>query len=399
MRFRYKAVQADGSVRRGELEAVTDAAAVSELRDAGYIPIRVNRAEGLGGLSLKRPRLSGVDVHLFTRELAVLLHAGVPLDRALALLNELADSKALQNLVADVLERVRSGAALSAAMEAQAGPFTALHIAMVRAGEAAGTLEKTLSEMADYQKRSRQLRDSVVSALIYPCILVSVAGISVVLLLAFVVPRFSRMFQDMGSTLPLATQIVMLAGEAVRSYGWTLPLLLLGVLLYFRHQLAEPRARLRWHRRQLQLPLVGALVTRVEVARFSRTLGVLVGNGVPLLKALTIVRGVLANLALADAVDAVSQGLHAGQGLSQPLERTGLFPKLAVQMLKVGEESGQLDDMLGKLAEVYDEEVRRTTTRLLAVLEPMLIVGLGVIIAGIIMSILVAMLGMNRLLA
>ena len=289
------------------------------------------------------------------------------------------------------------GESFSTALERQQGVFSQVYINMVRAGEAAGALDHALERLADYLQRIRELKSNIVSALIYPSILVTVAGASVILLLVFVVPQFTQMFQDMGAVLPLPTRIVIASGELLRDYGWLLPLVILLIVAFMRRQLAHPEKRLRWDRRILGMPLFGDLVTKVEVARFSRTLGILLGNGVPLLGALANVREILNNQVLAGAIDRAADSLQAGQGLAEPLAKTEVFPRLAIQMMQVGEESGNLQEMLVRVADVYDQEVKTTVQRLLTLLEPVLIVGLGVVIAGIIMSILVAVLSVNQL--
>jgi general secretion pathway protein F len=246
-------------------------------------------------------------------------------------------------------------------------------------------------------ERSKALKNAVTSALIYPAILVGVSGLSVIILLTFVVPQFQQLFEDAGKALPLATQIVIAAGELLQNYWWALLIGLLAVLLFMRHQLQIPERRYWWDGWLLRLPLAGDLIAKLEMARLSRTLSALLLNGVPLLSALEIVKDTLSNGVMAESLGDVADALRQGHGMADPLLETGLFPKMAVQMIKVGEETGQLEDMLGQVAETYDLEVESTIKRLLALMEPVLILGLGVIIAGIIMSILVAILSVNEL--
>lgn len=407
--FRYKVVDPAGEVHEGEMEADEAPTVVAQLQETGYLPIRVEQADATrrppgsspalrwAWPSLSRTRLTRQELDNFTQELAILLGAGLPLDRSLAILLELADLEGLRGLVSEVNEKVRGGAAFSAALEDSHGNFSAFYINMVKAGEAAGALDAALARLAEYLQRIKELKDTVTSALIYPAILVTVAGVSVVILLAFVVPQFTQMFQDMGSALPLPTRIVVSTGDFIRAYWWMLPLVALLITLYVQRQMSRPARRLQWDRGVLRLPLIGDLVTKIEVARFSRTLGILLGNGVPLLRALANVGDILNNRVLAKAVATVADSVQAGQGLADPLAATGVFPRLAVQMIRVGEESGQLEEMLERVADVYDREVKTTVQRLLTLLEPVLIVGLGVIIAGIIMSILMAVLSVNQL--
>jgi len=251
--------------------------------------------------------------------------------------------------------------------------------------------------LSDYLERSKELRETVSTALIYPAILVTMAGLSLLLLLTFVVPQFTEMFESAGKELPLPTQIVVGIAQGLRDYWWTLPLLAIAITSYVRYQMADPARRYTWDRRFLRLPLVGDLIKKIEVANFSRTLATLLGNGVSLLGALNIVKETLGNRVVAEKIDLAAESLKQGGGLSGPLVDSGLFPTLAVQMVKLGEESGHLDEMLERVAVTYDKEIKIAIQRLLALLEPVLIVGLGIMIAGIIISILMAILSVNDL--
>lgn len=405
--FHYKAVTASGETLEGERRADHEGSVVEWLHSQGYIPIRIEEAIA-GGRNRTRPRtgrklLGGKkavrqnDLAVLTAELATLLRAGLPLDRAFSILMEIAEEGPVQQLVSALQEKVRGGASLAEAMEAQGEVFSALYISMIRAGEAGGALDVILGRLSDFMERSKALKDAVTSALIYPAILVGVAGLSVIILLTFVVPQFQQLFEDAGKALPLATQVVIAVGELVRHYWWALLLGLLAVLLLLRQQLQVPERRYRWDGWFLRLPLVGDLIAKIEMARLSRTLSNLLLNGVPLLSALAIIKDTLSNRVMAEALSEVADALRQGHGMAEPLAELGLFPKMAVQMIKVGEETGQLEDMLGQVAETYDSEVEATIKRLLALLEPVLILTLGIIVAGIIMSILVAILSVNQL--
>lgn len=402
-RYRYEAVDAAGETLRDELEAPTPDAAVEQLRDRGLLPLSVNEAKGglfRGGLGQplfsKRRALSRKAIGLFTQQLASLLGAGMPLDRALTILIGVAEDEQSKTLLERVQEKVRGGSALADALEAQ-GAFSRFYLNMIRAGEAGGALETVLKRLNEFLERSQALRETVTSALIYPTILLTVAALSVIILLTFVVPQFERLFADAGKALPLATQIVIAIGNVFQHYWWA-GLLVIGlIVMTVRRQLSQPENRARWDHWLLRLPLIGDLIAKVETARLSRTLGTLLGNGVSLLNALTIVRETLSNQVLAVALGEVAEHAKTGRGLAEPLLETGNFPKLAVQMIRVGEETGQLQEMLIQVADTYDGEVQTAVKRLLTLLEPVLILGLGVVIAAIIMSILVAILSLNEL--
>jgi general secretion pathway protein F len=400
--FEYKAVNAGGEVSEGELEAADEASLVRQLQADGLIPVRVHPVRTGLKLSLKPARKAGAkigqkQITLLTRELASLLESGLTLDRSLQILLDLTDEPQLHQLLSRLQDKMRGGATFSAALEEQGNLFSRLYINMVRAGEAGGAMQAVMQRLADYLERSAELRESIKSALIYPLILVAVAGLSVALLLVFVVPQFAQMFEDMGKALPLPTQIVIGAGNLLSGYWWLLLALGYGGYRLFRQRLRQPEVRRAWDRRLLAMPLAGELIVKVETARFSRTLSTLVENGVSLLKALSLVKDVISNRIIAEAIEAAADQLSRGKSLSEPLLEQGVFPRLALQMMKVGEESGQLEAMLGKVADMYDQEVRATVQRMLALLEPLLIVGLGVVVAGIIMSILVAIMSVNQL--
>ena len=402
-RYRYEAVDASGEVVRDELDAATLDAAIVRLRDQGLLPLAVNEAKsgflrgGFGQpLFSKRRALSRKTIALLTQQLASLLHAGMPLDRALTILIGVTEDEQAKPVLERVQEKGRGGSSLADALEVQ-GVFSRFYLNMVRAGEAGGALDVVLKRLTEFLERSQALRETVTSALIYPIILLSVSALSVIILLTFVVPQFQRLFADAGKALPLATQIVIAVGDGFRYYWWVVAILVVLLSAVVRRQLGQPESRARWDDRFLRLPLFGDLIAKVETARLSRTLGTLLGNGVSMLSALTIVRETLSNQVLAGALGEVAEHVKTGRGLADPLLEAGRFPKLAVQMIRVGEETGQLQEMLLQVADTYDGEVQTAVKRLLTLLEPALILGLGVIIAGIIMSILVAILSLNDL--
>lgn len=389
------------------MDAPDQAAVIRRLQAQGHLPIR---AELATGDSVARPAASGrsrrlfearrvtrKDVTVLTLELSTLLEAGLPLDKALDLLVKLADREPVREMLEGIRAEVRGGAYLSAAMESQGSTFSRFYLNMVRAGEAGGALDVALARLSEFLERAQQLRSTVTSALIYPIILVLLAGVSVVVMLGVVVPRFAAMFEDAGAALPLATQIVISAGEFMQGYWWALAVAGFLLYLFMRRQLRSPGSRARWDRWFLALPLVGDLIARVEAARFTRTLATLLHSGVSLLDALSIGKEIIANQVIAEAVGRVAVGVREGESLSQPLLEANVFPRLAGHLMQVGEETGKLEDMLGRLADIYDREVETAVQRMLALLEPVLILGLGVLIGGIIMSILVAILSVNEL--
>ena len=402
--FQYKAVTPSGEVQEGVLEASSTPAAVSRLQSMGLIPIRAEEA-GAAKTGVIQPRSSFFsrnaitqdDVTVVTRELATLLKAGLPLDRSFEILINLAATPRVAELLGRIRNDVRGGAALSKALDAQRSVFSRFYVNMIRAGEAGGSLPTVLLRLAEYLERAKALRNNISASLTYPAFLAVVSVLAVVVLLGVVVPRFKPIFANAGKAIPLTTQIVLVAGDALRNWGW-LMLILLAVAAYFlQRRLQEPDTRYKLDRWLVTGRVVGPLFSRVEMARFSRTLGTLLANGVTLVSALNIVRETMSNSFLAEAIGGVSRELKEGRGLGRPMMETGRFPMLAVHMILVGEETGRLDDMLMQVAETYDREVDVAIRKALALLQPVVIVGMAMIIGFIIIAILYAMLSVYDL--
>ena len=400
--YRYKAVSPAGETLQGEMQAPGADEVIRRLQDAGNMPISADEVSGglqglLGTVLARGRRVSQRDIGIFTQQLATLLGAGLPLDRALQILEDLAETEPMRDMVKSVRDQVRGGSSLSDALEARHGVFSRLYINMVRAGEAGGTLDVTLARLADYLARSKELKDSVVSALIYPALLLFMALGSLVVLLVYVVPQFMPIFEELGGELPMLTRIVLAVGEAFKGYWWLFLLAIIGLVAYFRGQFANPDRRLVWDERLLRFKLTGDLISKIEMARLSRTVGTLLTNGVPVLAALSIGRNVMTNRALSDGLENAAKEVKTGGSLAHELAKDGHFPKLALQMINVGEETGQLDGMLVKVADTYDTEVRTTIERLMAAMVPVMTLGLAVLVALIVMSILMAILSVNEL--
>jgi len=408
--FRYKAVAPGGAVSVGELDAANEGEILDRLRDQGLMPMQVAPAQA-GAVAapargearaprrslFAQTRFSGEQLMAFTRELATLLRAGLPLDRALETLIGLTSTPYAATFLQGIRDEVRGGKAMSQALDARREVFNRFYVNIVRAGEAGGALATVLTRLADTMERNKDLRETVKSALIYPIILIGVAVSSVMILLIYVVPQFQQTFSQAGKALPLPTEVVIFVGTFLKKWWWAMIAFVALVVLWARRKLGEPRFRRRFDARVLKLPVLGDLLVKIEVARFSRTLATLLGNGVTLLAALSIVKETLGNLVLSASLDGVTARLREGKGFGRPLLDTGLWPKLATQMILVGEESGRLEEMLGRVADVYDREVQVSVKRFLAILEPAMILGLAVLIGGIVFSILLGVMGMSEL--
>lgn len=390
--FRYKALGSNGEAISGLMEAASEAEVIARLQDAGNLPIEARRSDGggAGGLAalFQRSTLDRAQVLRFTQQLATLLAAGQPLDRALGILMDLPESPAARALLARVREIVRGGSPLSTALEQQHGVFSRLYISMIRAGEAGGSLQASLSRLAEYLERAYALRARLINALVYPAILVAMVGLAVLFLLGYVVPQFQAIYQGMDADLPMMTRAVLWLGDAVRSHGWMLLAALIAVAWWLERRWRNPERRRDLDARLLSAPLLGSLLARAETARLARTLGTLVQNGVPLLSALSIARNVLSNRILGEAVDAAADAVKGGGGLAHALAKSEAFPRLAVQMIQVGEESGALDSMLLKVADAFDSETRHAIDRMLTALVPALTVLMSLIVGLVIIAIL-----------
>jgi len=401
--FEYKAVSPSGETVRGTMEAASMDMVILKLQEAGNVPLHA-RESGSGGFSLSNLRLSrrgmnAREVGQFTQQLSTLLSAGLPLDRSLHVLMELSENERVQRTVTDIRDRVREGGSLSDALEEQHGAFNRLFINMVRAGEVGGTLDVTLLRLTDYLERSRDLKDSVISALIYPILLLLLAAGSLILLLVYVIPQFTPIFEELGGDLPLITKIVLGVGAILQNFWWAIILLTALAVWQFRRMLADQEKRFSWDGRVLSTKWVGDLVGKLETARFTRTLGTLLSNGVPLLSALSIARNVISNTVLRKDLNDAAREVKTGGGLAPNLASGGRFPRLALQMISVGEETGQLDAMLMKVSDTYDIEVRNTIERLLSVFTPVVTMLLAMLIGTIVMSVLLAILSINDLVA
>lgn len=403
--FQYKAVTPTGEVQEGVLEASSTATAVARLQEMGFIPIRAEEAGAAktAAAASKRPplfrrgSLTQDDIGVVTRELATLLKAGLPLDRAFEILINLASSPKVADLLGKIRNEVRGGAALSKAIEAQRGVFSRFYVNMIRAGEAGGSLPTVLLRLAEYMERAKALRDNITASLTYPAFLAAVAMIAVVVLLGAVVPRFKPIFAGTGKAIPTVTKAVLVAGDVMRNYWFVMLLAGAAVVFLLARWARDPDVRYRIDRWMVTGPVVGSLFSRVEMARFSRTLGTLLANGVTLVAALNIVRDTMGNAYLAESIGGVARELKEGRGLGRPLMETGRFPMLAVHMIQVGEETGRLDDMLMQVAETYDREVEVAIRKSLALLQPVMIVAMALVIGFIIIAILMAMMSVYDL--
>jgi general secretion pathway protein F len=401
-RFQYQALSASGEVVAGEIDGPDVNTVIARLNEQALLPIRATEKRESAGLELdlsfgRRAGFRQGDLPLFVQQLTRLLKASLPLDRALEILTTLLEDRRSRRIVGKLLGRVRDGSTLADAMAQEGDAFPSVCVSMVRAGEEGGALREVLTRVADFLVRSEAIRQKVISALIYPAMLMLVAAGSIVLVLTFVLPQFEAMFQDAGSKLPAATRLVMAASTALREYWWVL-LAAVGMFAGgLQFMMRRPAVMALRDRLALRLPILGGLLTRFEAARFCRSLGVLLANGVPASRALALSGGTVGNRVFTEAIETLAARFKEGEGLAASLEATGCFPNLAIQLIQIGEETGRLEDMLQEIADIYDQDVERALERLLALLVPGITILMGVIIALIMGAVMTAMVSINDL--
>ena len=391
--FSYKAVGRDGKAQQGVIEADALDLATRQLRARGLTPLKIQ--EGDGQEQAKPPTRQ--EVLSMTSELSVLLRAGLPLDRALKVLIDMDGQPRMRAVLSELLKAVKGGKSLSLALQPYDAIFGSFYLSMVRAGEASGQLSSVLERLVEHLESAKATRDSIVSALIYPAILLVVAVLSVVVMLGFVVPQFETLFNDMGEALPAMTKAVIAAAEFIKAWGFLLGVLLVVLGLVIQRWAVSEQGKTVLDTRLLALPIAGNIAFEYEMAKFARTVGTLLGNGVSLLKAIQIANETVGNLPLREGLDVLPAAVKAGKRMSVALEETKMFTPMVIQMTRVGEESGRLDDMMLELASVFEDHVASGVKRLLTLLEPVLILTMGFIIALIIISILMGILSVNDL--
>lgn len=412
--FIWKAATPAGKLEEGRLSAPNSAVALRQLREQGLTPLRVDDAAQVGSATeAAAPSVSGValqgksrqgkgpvnadDVLALTSELAIMLRAGLALDNALRVLIDMSHKPSVAELVRGILEAVKGGTPLSRALAAHRDLFSEFYINMIRSGEVSGQMSAVLDRLVEHMERQRALKESVVSATIYPAILLGVAVLSLVAMLGFVVPQFEKLFTDMGDALPMPTRLVMGMGHVFQSYGLLIALLCAAFVTLVLRFGKSPQGRAWWQARLLRLPLMGPLARKYQLTLFSRSLGTLLGNGVPMLTALHIATDTVSNAALHQALSKVAPIVKEGGRVVQAVSVTGIFEPLAINLIRVGEETGRIGPMMLELSNILNREVETGIKRLLTLVEPVLILVLGVLIAAIIVSILLGILSINDL--
>lgn len=383
--FSYKATTREGDVLEGFIDAVDERSVIEILKNKGIIPLKVTAQEKKKGISIKSSR---ADLLTFTSELSALLGAGLPLDRSLNILSEISESKEMREIVLSVLKSIREGSSFSDALQKHPKIFPKIYVSMIRAGEAGGVLDIVLDKLNEFLESSKELKEHIVSSMIYPSILTVTGILSIIVLLTYVIPKFTAIFSEIGVSLPLPTQILLIISNGIKSYWWiflsSLFLFSLAIKAYIRTE----EGRYKWD--AIKLRLLGDVIRKLETARFCRTLGTLLKSGVPLLQALNNSKEVIGNQVIARTINSIAKGIKEGKGIALPLSEANVFPHLALSMIKVGEETGKLDVMLLKVASIYEKGLKVSIKRFIGLLEPAMILTMGLLIGFIVVSMLMA---------
>lgn len=398
--YRYSAVTRSGARLTGDMEAVDRAGVIDYLHKLGHLPVDVTEGGARrrkGGLGTFSGTPSESQITLFTRDLAMLLKGGLPLDQSLGFLEEDAASKTLKGLIGDIAASIRSGKSFHEALEAQGNVFPPIYVSMARVAEASGTLDAVLDRIAQGREKAQKLRGKALSQVLYPCILVLIAIAAVTIMLLFVVPRFKQMIVQSGTAVPEQARIVIGASDWLVAYGHLLLIGICATALALAAAWRQGIGRQRIETALLRAPIVGTILRLNLTIRFCRALGTLLENGVALPVAMKLVRDVIGSKFAADMLDEAYDALRKGKSFLEPLSRAKLFPPVVVNMLRVGEETGSLTTSLSHMADMFEEKLETSVQRTFTILEPVIILVVSGFIAGIIMSILSAVISVNDL--
>jgi type IV pilus assembly protein PilC len=385
--YKWEGKTAKGAIKKGDMEAPSEAAIRIHLRQQNIVPTKITSKGKEFRISLPfKKKVNQRSIAVFTRQLATMIDAGLPLVQSLEILSQQQDSKAFKNIIREIREDVEGGSTFAGALKKHPATFNELYTNLVVAGEEGGILDNILNRLAIYIEKSEALKKKVKSALIYPATIIGVAVIVVMILMIFVIPVFETMFKSAGQSLPLPTLIVLTLSKLIKKYV-VIFIPAMGVLFYIlRKYYQTQNGRAVVDRLLLKLPVFGPLFKKIAVARFSRTLGTLVSSGVPILDGLAIVSRTSGNRTIEIAILNARNSIREGETIAEPLNRSGIFPPMVIQMISVGESTGALDSMLSKIADFYEEEVDIAVANLTSLLEPFLMVFLGVVIGGVVIS-------------
>lgn len=393
--YLYQAYDSLGKVQTGQINAESEREAIKILQGKKLIPVKITRSEQETTSSGKKKKVKSSDLLDFTTGLCTLVEARVPIDKALHLLEGITESANMRQIVITMRRDVKEGKSLADAMETRREVFSKMYVNIVRAGEEGGILDQLLPDLASFLETSAENRQAIVSAMIYPIVLLVTGIISVFLLMVFVVPQFAVMFEDAGTEIPASAAFLLSVSAGIKSYGYLFFVFVFGLIAWWRWLDSDPQRQLRKHAALLKVPMLGTLLLYKECAVFSRTLGSLLEAGIPLIRALKVAREVVGNLELTRSLRQVEDDVRGGAGLGISLEKTARFPTLLHQLIAVGEESGRTGSILIKTAATFDNYVKTQMASLVSALQPALILFLGIAVGGITITMLSAVFSMN----
>jgi len=405
--YEYTALDTSGKSLNGIIDADSAMAARQRLRGSGMFPVQVQEAASVsaptgapsGPVSVSGlfKRVKPGEVSVMTRQLSILLAAGVPLVAALDALGSQIANQLLKKIVAQIKEAVNEGNSLAFSLSQHPRLFSSIYVNMVRAGEASGALDLVLGRLAEYGEHQHALRGRFQAALAYPVFMFFIGSLVLFFLITFVVPNITQIFSEMHQTLPLPTVILIGVSGFLKSFWWVLVLAALGAFIGAKQLINTSKGHYIWDKIKLKAPVLGSIIQKMALARFARTLGTLLESGVPLLSALDIVRNIVNNSLIARDIDNASEEIEAGRSLAVPLGRSPWFPSIAVQMISVGEQSGELEAMLNKIADTYERDVESQVMAMTSMLEPVMILVMGLAVGFIVISILLPIFEMNQM--
>lgn len=401
--FTYNATDKSGKLVTGKITATEKQDVVTILQNQQFLPIRIEQERkiypNLYNLSFSNPfkEASQKDILIFTQQLCTLLKSGIILDRSLFILTDLAEKKSLRNIIETIRNNVHSGSTFADALCKYPKIFPKLYTSMIKAGEMGGVLDEVLERLSDFLEKSQKLKNNVQSALIYPLLLTLVGGSAVFILMVFVIPEFAQIFSDMGHDIPISTAVLMAISAFIAHYWWAI--LFFTILAFYmgKYYIDMPEGKLKWDNLKLKTPLIGSLLIKIEASRFCRTLGTLMKSGVQILQSLVIVKEVINNEIISKSLANIHDGVKVGKGISGPLKESNALPPLAIHMISIGEETGNLEEMLFKVADIYDNDVEISIKKLISLIEPFMILLMGAFVGFIVLSLLTAIFSINEI--
>ncbi|MGR3317100.1 MAG: type II secretion system F family protein [Candidatus Anammoxibacter sp.] len=393
--YKYRVLTKSREIIEGKKDAVSEKDLITEFRNSGHVVLSIQQTGEEFTNILPFKRSMHRSFNFFTQELATLLENGIPMDKSISILSSTQEKPVIRSVLDDILKSVKSGRSLAESLSKHPRAFANINVHMVHAGEEGGVLPQVLEKLGKYQERMDKARNEIISAMVYPALLLVVGIMSIIALVTFVIPKFAEVFDGMGMALPLSTRILMELSHLFISYGWIILVVIFLTIFSYKKAMKNPAFAEKVDRAKLKIPLVGAVLWKMEIARFARTLGTLMENGVAMLKAIDIVRKVLSNSYLSNVLDNVKLVVKEGGGLTAPLDKEGFLPGYAKHLLTVGEETGNLDRMLLKVADNLDQEIEQMIKRIVTLVEPGMILFMGGMIGTIVVSMLTAIMSIS----